>query len=71
MFKVFIEFCYSVASLLCFGLLFVCLFDHEACEILASQSGIELELPALEGKSESLHRQKVPPRLYILISLEV
>ena len=27
---------------------FFCLFDHEACEILASQSGIELELPALE-----------------------
>ena len=27
-----------------------CLFDHEACEILASQSGTELELPELEGE---------------------
>ena len=50
-FKVFIEFCYNFASVLCFEFFcFFVFFDHEACEILPSQSGIELKLPALEGE---------------------
>ena len=36
--------------LLFYVLSFFFFFDHEACEILPSQSGIELKLPALEGE---------------------
>ena len=54
-FKVFIEFCYSIASVLCFGFLWVFLvfffFDHEACGILAPWGpGTEPAPPALKGK---------------------
>ena len=45
-FKVFIELCYSIASVLC--LFFF--FDHETCRTLVPQPRVEPTLPALKGE---------------------
>ena len=44
-FKVSIEFCYSIASVLCFSF-----FDHETCRTLVPQPSVEPTLPALKGE---------------------
>ena len=49
-------------------LLLLCIFGHEACEILAPQPGIEPTLPALEGKVLTLDHQGSPSGSILMAS---